>query len=410
MKIWIKLLIGTFIGILLGIYLPLEQTNTQEIFTYLSELIINIGRYAIFPLFFFAVTIGTHELREDKRLVRTYLRIITYLVLSTALLAIIGTVSVVVISPARIPIIIEESVRFSLPTFKEMLLTIFPANSFHVFIQSGNFMFPLYFLAFFLGLHFTFDKLVTKPTVQFFDSMSRIFYQINSFIIEVIGVGMIALAAYFWIQIRVTTEMELFRQLIIILIIDTVIVLFGIYPLLLYFFAGKQNPYKWLYGVFAPAITAFISRDSFFSLSMLTRHGKENLGIPRKIGAPAFPLFAIFGKAGTAMVTGATFLVIINSYSSLGIDFTQIVWVIGFSFLISFTLSTVPGLSAFVALSVLCSLYGNGVEEGYLIIRPIAPLLVSFGVLIDVVTSALAAFLVAHHEKVHKDIDVRDYI
>jgi Na+/H+-dicarboxylate symporter len=143
---------------------------------------------------------------------------------------------------------------------------------------------------------------------------------------------------------------------------------------------------------------------------MLTKHGKENLGIPRKIGSASFPLFAIFGKAGTAMVTSATFLVILKSYSSLGIDISQVLWVMIYTFLISFTLSTVPGLGAFVALSVLCSLYGNGVEEGYLIIQPIAPLMVSFGVLVDVITSAMATLFVARHENVHKEIEVRDYI
>jgi Na+/H+-dicarboxylate symporter len=410
MKIWIKLLIGSIVGVLLGYYLPLEGTNTRELFSFLSDLMINIGRYGIFPLVFFGLTIGTYELRQEKRVLRTYVRIIVYLLITTALLVIIGAVSVVLISPERIPIIIEESVQFSLPDVKEVLLKIFPKNLFLVFGHSGDFMFPLFFLAFFLGLNFAFDRLITRPAVQVFDSLSRIFYHINSFIIEVIGIGMIVLAAFFTIQIKTTAEIELFKQLITIFIIDSAVVIFGIYPALLYLFGDRENPYKWLYGVFAAAITGFISRDSYFSLSMLTKHGKENLGIPRKIGSASFPLFAIFGKAGTAMVTSATFLVILKSYSSLGIEFSQVLWVMGYTFLISFTLSTVPGLGAFVALSVLCSLYGNGVEEGYLIIQPIAPLMVSFGVLVDVITSAMATLFVARHEKAQKEVEVQDYI
>lgn len=410
MKIWIKLLIGTAIGIALGLYLPIEENKTQELFSFLTELVINIGRYGIFPLIFFGLLVGTNELHQERRVFRTYLRIIVYLILSSAILVAIGTVSVVIISAERIPIIIEESVRFTLPSFKELILSIFPKNLFQVFVRRGDFMFPLFFLAFFVGLNLSFDRMNTKPAVQVFDSLSRIFYHINSFVIEVIGFGMIILTGYFTMQIRTTTEMDLFTQLITILIIDTVVVVFGLYPLFLFLFGGKQNPYRWLYGVFAPAITGFISRDSFFSLSMLTKHAKENLGIPRKIGSAGLPLFAIFGKAGTAMVTGATFLVILKSYSSLGIALEQVVWVMGFTFLISFTLSTVPGLGVFVALSVLCSQYGNGVEEGYLIIQPIAPLLVSFGVLIDVITSAFTVFLVAEHEQVREDVEIRDHI
>lgn len=410
MKIWIKLLIGVGIGIILGFTLSTEGTGNEELFSFLWELVINIGRYGIFPLIFFGLTIGTHELREEKRVFKTYLRIILYLVLSTAILVVIGTLSVIVISPERVPIIIEESVEFTLPDIKDVLLSVFPKNLFQVFGLGGNFMFPLFFLAFFLGLNFAFDKVITRPVTQFFDSMSRIFYQINSFIIEVIGFGMIALSTYFIMQLKLTDELDLFTQLITILIIDTAIVVFGLYPALLYFFGGKKNPYKWLYGIFAPAITGFISRDSYFSLSMLTRHTKENLGVPRKIGTSGLSFFAIFGKAGSAMVTGITFLVILKSYSSLGIDVTQVLWVMVYSFLISFTLSSVPGLGAFVALSVLCSLYGNGVEEGYLIVQPIAPLLVSFGAMIDVVTSALATFLVAKRQNIQEEVEVQDFI
>lgn len=407
MKIWIKLLAGSIIGVLLGIFLKPAAT---EVFAYISELVINIGRYAIFPLLLFSVAVGTFELKNDKKILRIYGRTILYLAVSSLLLAVLGAVSVLLMAPERIPIVIEEEILFSTPGIKEILLTVFPRNLFQLFNDSGGFLLPVYFLAFFLGLNFTFDRLVTRPAVQFFDSMSRIFYHINTFVLEIIGLGMVALSAYLVLQTVATPELGLYSQLMLVLGIDTAIVLFGVYPGLLYLLADKKNPFRWLYAVLAPAIAGMVSGDNYFTLGFLIRNGKENLGIPRKIGSATFPLFALFGRAGTAMVSAVSFIVILKSYSSLGITALDFVWVVVFSFLTSFTLGSIPGLGAFVALSALCSLYGSGYEEGYLILRPVASLLVSFAVLLDVVTASFASMLVARHEKQQQEVEIKEYV
>ena len=218
MKIWIKLLIGTIIGILLGFFLPLNEAGQQETLSFLANLVIHIGRYTIFGMIFFSLAIGTYELKQDKKMVKVYVRIILYMVASTFLLVLIGIVSVVFIPIERVPIIIEEQSVFSSPGFRELILQVFPKNLFHVFITEGNFLFPLFFLAFFIGLNFSFDRLITRPAISFFDSMSRIFYQINSFVVEILAIGMIILSVQFIKEIRSTEELELFRQLLIILI------------------------------------------------------------------------------------------------------------------------------------------------------------------------------------------------
>lgn len=410
MKNWIKLLLGTAIGIVLAIFLSLHTSKQQETLAYLVQVVLHIGRYTVFGLVFFALAVGTSELREERKVVRVYSRTIIYMLLSTLLLVLIGTLSVIIIPIERIPIIIEEETVQRGQDIKEIILSIFPKNLFKVFITDGSFLFPIFFLAFFLGLNFNFDKLSTRPAVSFFDSMSRIFYHINSFIVEIFGIGMIILSIHFVKQIQLTQELQLFRQLLVILLINTGIILFGLYPALLYLFVKRDSPYKWLYAVIGPAVTAFLSRDVYFTLASLTKHGKESFGIPRRIGSATFPFFAMFGRAGTAMVTAVSFIVILTSYSSLGITFAQFLWVMIFSFLFSFTLAIVPGIGVFVALSSMCALYGRGIEEGYLILGAVMPILISFGVLLDVVTSAFASLLIAKHEDVHEEIEAGDFI
>jgi Na+/H+-dicarboxylate symporter len=410
MKLWIKLLLGSIIGLLLGLLLPIRDGSTPEIFSYLKELMIRFGRYGIFPLLFFSLGYGTYELRQEKKLFRVYARTLIYLVIATASLVILGTLSVFLLNPGRIPIIIESSSAITVPGFGDVLLNLFPTNLFQLFSSDGKTLMPLMFFAFFLGLNFSFDRLATRPATQFFDSMSRIFYHINTFITELIGIGSIALVAWLTFAIRTAPEAGLFSQLLLVLGINSAIVIFGIYPVLLYFLAGKRNPYRWIYGSIAPAIQGFISGDSFFSLNSLLKHGKETFGIPRKVGSTTFPLFALFGKAGTAMVSSISFIVILSSYSSLGITIPDILWIMALSFLLSFTISGIPGMGAIVTISLLCSSYGRGVQEGYLILSSVAPLIISFGVMLDVITAALASMLVARHEGMQKEIRLRDYI
>ncbi len=408
MKIWIKILIGSIIGVLLGTLLPGTE-KAMEAFSYLSRLFIQVGRYVVFPLVFFALMIGTYELKREKKIFHVYGRTILYLLLAAGLLIVVGMVTVLLFSPERIPIIVEQEKTFSLPGLRETLLAVFPENLFQALVGPGNVLLPVVFLALLLGVNLTFDLRITGPVVQLVDSLNRIVYHLNSLLCELFGIAMIAITTYFVMTVR-QYDLALFKQILIILGIDCALVVFAIFPALLYFLGGQQNPYKWLYAVLAPALTAFFSGDNYLTLVMLAKHGKENLGVPRRVGSAVYSLFAIFGRAGTAMVAGTAFLLVLKSYSSLEISFLQVLWTLAFSLFVSLTLGTVPGLGAYVALSILCGIYGRGIQEGYLILRPIAPLLVSFGVLLDVLSSAFVSLLVAKHEQVAEEVEAYDYV
>lgn len=251
---------------------------------------------------------------------------------------------------------------------------------------------------------------MTRPAYQLFDAMSRIFYHIGSFIVEILGFGMIILAANFTMQIIHTPQLILFNQLIILLTINSILVVLGVYPAFIYFLGGKQNPYKIIFAILGPSLAAIASGNSYFTLTSLILHVKENLGVPRKIGSATLPLFTLFGKAGTAAATSITFFLILKSYSSLLIGPMGILWIMLFSILTSFLAGTVPGIGILVSLAAMCKLYGKGIEEGFLIIGSIAPILVSFSVLIDTITAGVSTYLIAHHEKGNKEISVKDFV
>jgi len=407
MKIWIKLLVGSSLGLVLGFFIPVQA---QAFFDGLSGLLIGIGRYVIFPFVFFSLGIGASELRQEKRLGRVYLSALKYLALSAGVLVVIGTLSVLVFPPERIPITTIVAEKTLLPVgILDGLKVVFPRNMFNVFFGSGDFLLPLMVLSFLLGVNLDFDRQLTRPIVQIFDSLSRIFYHLNSLVVELFAVALIAIAAA-----RVShlshADMGMYKQLIIIVAVDTALVTFGVFPGALFLLGIKENPFRWLYASLGPAITGLFSGDHYVSLGVLSKHGKESLGVPRMVGSAVYPLFAVLGRAGTAMIGSVSFILILRSYSSLEINFLQTLWVMLWSFLLSFVLGAAPGAGAFYLLFMLSFRYGKGWQEGYLLLQAIAPLLVSFGAFIDVLSAAFASLLIAREENVWTEVETENFI
>ncbi len=406
MKIWIKLLVGTILGVIAGFFIP---DSVGGIMQSISGFVTGVGRYVIFPLVFFSLGIGTSELRQERRIVRVYLSVFKYLALSALLLILIGTASVLVFPPERIPIPIKSGAAYGMIDVMAGLTSIFPRNLFTVFFASGDFLLPLVVLAFLLGLNLDFDRQATRPIVQIFDSLSRIFYHMNSLVVELFAIAMIAIAAAMTMRIA-HAGLVMYKQILIILAADTAIVTLGVYPACLYFMGVKANPYRWLYAALGPAIAGLVTGDQYIALSMLSKHGKESFGVPRMIGSAVYPLFASIGRAGTAMISAVSFIFILRCYSSLEITVLQVLWVMLFSFLTSFILGAVPGMGAYFMIAALCGIFGQGRQEGYLILENIAPLLVSFGVFIDVITSAFTSLLIAREENLWTEVEMENFV
>jgi aerobic C4-dicarboxylate transport protein len=254
-----------------------------------------------------------------------------------------------------------------------------------------------------------FDRQLTRPIVQIFDSLSRIFYHLNSLVVELFGLAMIVITAAWMMRIS-HADLGMYKQILIILAVDVGIVVFGVFPGCLYLLGVKENPYRWLYAAMGPAIAGLFTGDAYLSLGVLSKHGKESLGVPRMVGSAVYPLFAVLGRAGTAMVASVSFILILRSYSSLEITFLQTLWVMLFSFIVSFVLGAVPGNGAFFSIFMLCGIYAKGLQEGYLILLTIAPLLVSLGAFVDVVASALVSLLIAREENVWTEVETESFI
>jgi Na+/H+-dicarboxylate symporter len=409
MKIWMKFLVAAVLGAALAMVLPSDDAELRGALGFLFDLSIRIGRYALLPLVLFSVPVAVFEQNEDKTFWRGLGRTLLVLVAAVAALGLVGVIVAAAVRPARIPLVADAASVGAVPGARDLLLSIFPDSPMAALVSS-RFLLPTFFLAILLGLAFSHDRAATKPVVQLFDSLSRIFYQINSFFVEFLGVLVIAVTARSVFELRSEARADVFRPLLITAGIEALVVAFVVLPAALWFFGGKKNPYRVLYGLLAPSIAALVSGDLYFSLGTLMKHEKESLGVRRRANALDIPLAAVFGRAGTALVTSTAFIVVLSSYSNLGVSPGSLLWIAVFAPVATLLAGASPDKGAMAALMSLCSLYGKGFENGFLIAAPVALPLVAIGAFLDALWIGCASLLLARRSELSQEKEARFFI
>jgi Na+/H+-dicarboxylate symporter len=409
MKVWIKLLIGAVLGILLGRFLP-NTTEVREMLLWLESFAIQLGRYTVIPVMLFSVTIAVYELRQGGQFWSLVFKSLLVLLGIAVFIISSGLAITLLFPPARIPILIEEQ---STPLPLDPLSNIsdlFPSNMFSVFVSDGIYLFPVCVCAFFIGIGLSYDRTFTKPVIALIDSCSRIFYHIAYFFSEILGIVIIVLAASWSVRFYEMITVDAFLSLAIFLIVVCTVLTVGVLPLLLYIFKPKSNPWAVLYASFSTALASFFSGDINFTIPVLFLHAKESLGVRRRSNSISISLFTTFGRAGSALVALIAFIVIVKSYSSLGIRTIDICTLALRALLLSFLLARYPGSGAYSMLIFLCTGYGRGFEAGYLILKPFAFYLIALGTFMDMMIAFFATFALGKMYDMQEEKNVREFI
>jgi len=409
MKIWMKYLIGALLGAALALVVPADDPGLRGIFSFLFELSIRIGTYALLPLILFSTPVAVFELNEDGEFWRKIGSTFLILLAAVAAMALLGVLVAAALKPSRIPLVADAAPVAKAAGVKDFLLSIFPGSPFAA-LSSGQFILPAFFLAVVVGLALSHDKAATKPVIVLCDSLSRIFYQINSFLVEFLGVLAIAVTARNVLELRASPSAEVYRSLLLVTGIEAAVVALVALPAILYFLGGRKNPYRTLYGLLAPSLAALVSGDLYFPLGSLFKHAKESLGTRRRSNALTIPLAAIFGRAGTTLVASTAFIVVLSSYSSIGVSAGSLLWIVVAAPLTTLLLGAAPGKGATTALMTLCALYGRGFENGYLLAAPVSLPLVAMGAFLDALWAGCAALLVSRKEGHALEKESRFYI
>lgn len=409
MKIWIKYILAASLGILAAFLLPFNISNVQKTIDFLTEMSLRFGRYMLLPFLFFSMTLAIYKLRNTGKLFHTTAYVVAISLISSLLLVVLGVITTLMIKLPRIPISVEKmtsSANLDIPT---RLMELLPYSSFSVFLD-GSFLLPLFIFAGFIGAGCASDTNASKLTVNLLDSLSKVFFAVMSFFVDMFAFAIIFITCTWTLAFKDILRSGVFTPLILLLAGEFVLIALIVYPLVLKLFFKEKTPYRVLYASIASLVAAFFSADINISLGVAIKHLKESLGVKRRIAAVAAPVFSVFARGGTALVTATAFIVILRSYSGLAIPFAEIVWIAFISFLISFFLGGIPIGGAFLSLTVLCTLYGRGFDATYLLLKPIAFILGSFATAIDASTMIFGSYLVGSRLKLNEYRELKKYI
>ncbi|MCQ2603890.1 MAG: cation:dicarboxylase symporter family transporter [Spirochaetia bacterium] len=401
MKIWIKYLLGAVAGAILGfIFRPFF--SDPDNFIIFRRIILNIGRYTFTPLIFFSVCVGISRLLYAKLLAKIFLKTGIFAVMTSALLTVIGGISVMLIPGGRIPIISIntcDASDFTVPGLAQHLTMIFPDSFLSIFTSSG-YLLPVLLLAFLIGINIHHNQMASsRPVIQLFDSLDRIFFEINNLIIEFLPIGILLLSAFFTATAITDRRITLYSNMLTIIAADCLLAALVIFPAAIYFCTrSNANPFKYLYAITSASIAAFFSGDIYFGAANLIKCAFENCGIKRKISSPIIGLMSVFGRAGTAMAAAVTFMTIIRSFSGIEITVPVFMSVMLHSFIFSMALGTVPGYGVMAELVMLCGWYGHGLQDGYMIMEPALFILLGLGALTDTIIMAAVTTVIAIQE------------
>ena len=407
MKVWIKYLIGLALGLLAAFILPTDNAAFANAVTFLTELFIRVGRYVVVPLIFTSAVVAVSKLRTSRLLLKTTGVTVLIIVASSLILTLVGLISILIVKLPRIPITVDVATEAFHLDVKGMILSLFPYSGFEA-LREGSFLLVSFIFAFVIGWESASEETAFKPVFALADSLSNLFYNIANFFTEIMSILGIAIVCYWMMDFRKVIEPGIYTPMLIMFLVDFVIVAGIIYPLILHFVCHDPHPYKVLYASVAPFILSFFSGDSNLVIPLANRHLSDSLGIRRRCRGYTYPMFSIFARGGSALVTTISFILIWRSYSSLSIPVSDILWIFGLSFGLSFLLGGFPSGGAFVLLTILCTKYARGFETSFLLLKPASMIICSFAALFDTLTAMVGTYIVAvktknieHHSITH---------
>jgi len=417
MKLWLKFTLSSFLGIMIAIFVPENQIINTMILS-IAEFSLRAGRFLVFPLVFFTLAVSVCQLRRDGRLGNVLIKLLLMTLASAVLYTIISVSTSLIIPVNRIPILTDSEGwksdipfrnEFFQPGLGEYLRQLLPINAFRIFQQPGDFLLPALLFSFLLGSQLFHDKEEAEPVYNLFDSFSRMFYKLNGLYTKLLIATAFSISYVSVHQILGISDFSSYYSLIILVLVTTLIILVIIQPLV-YFLITKKNPFTEARTFLPAVIISIISGDNFINMLVMIQSLKENGGMKRKISGLSIPFLTLFSKPGSALITALSMLTILKSYSSLELTVFQIAWVIGISILASTIIFSQSYLGIYSALLIACSLYGRGLQEGYVLILPVLPVLILIAGLLDTSSAAFLTLIFGENKEFRIPEEPEDFI
>jgi len=390
MKLWAKILIGLFLGIVIGNLFPDFSMSLKPI----GQLFIRAIKMLIVPLIFSSLLVGVAGMKDPKKMGRVGLKTFCLYLATTAVSITIGLTIGTLLEPGKgVSLNAASSISQTkdAPSFVETLLNTVPENPVSA-LSEGNVLQIIVF-AIILGISLVLSGKPGEPVIKVVNGIAEAMYKMTAMVMELAPYGVFALMA----TVAAEYGLEIILPLVKVLfgvylgcIIHALVTLGGSVTLI-----ARLNPVTFFKGIVDALAVAYTTASSSGTLPITIRCARQNLGVSNSISSFVLPLGATINMDGTAMYQGVAALFIAQAY---GIDLTfgHYVTIILTSTLASIGSAGVPG-AGLIMLTLVLNSVGLPIE-GIAIIAGIDRILDMARTTVNVVGDCAVTLLVAKSE------------
>ena len=368
MSLTIKVLVGVFLGILLGLFINLSGLNSQDgwintyivdgLFFVIGNMFVNGLKMLVVPLVFFSLICGVCGIGNLSTLGRVGGKSFLLYMMTTAI-AIAVAISIAVFVGLGQGMEIEETTSFiakETPPLVDVLINIIPSNPIHA-MANGD-MLPLIFFSILLGISMLMLGEKSTPFVKGAEIANEIMMKMVNIIMAAAPYAVFSLIAKSVAELGLELLIQLAAYVAVLVGALLVHLLFTL-MIVLKLFSGL-SPRVFLRKMRSTQVFAFSTASSNATIPVTLRTVTKRLGVDNAVASFTVPFGATINMDGTAIMQGVATVFIANIYG-LELGVTGYLTVILMSVLASVGTAGVPGVGL-IMLSMVFTQVGLPVE------------------------------------------------
>jgi Na+/H+-dicarboxylate symporter len=392
---WLQILLGLVLGVALG--WAARTWSIDWLGTTLSEIgriFVQLLRLAVAPLVFFAIAVSITNLRKVSNAARLAGQTLLWFLITSLIAVSIGLTLGLVTNPGSGSSLTPadgEAPEYS-GSWLDFLTGIIPTNIVEPFAELR--VLQIVFLAVIVGLAALKLGAKAAPVISFGESVLELLQKALWWVIRLAPLGTLGLIGrsvneYGW---DLLGDYVTFTAAVYI---GCLLVMFGVYPLLLRFFAGV-SPVQYFRGTWPALQLAFVSRSSVGTMP-LTQKVTERLGVPREYASFAVPFGATTKMDGCAAIYPALAAIFIAEIFDVSLGVQEYILIVFVSVIGSAATAGMTGATVMTTLTL--STLGLPLE-GVGLLLAIDPILDMIRTATNVAGQSAVPIIVSSREKI----------
>ncbi|EJW19693.1 DAACS family dicarboxylate/amino acid:cation symporter [Paenibacillus alvei DSM 29] len=339
----LRVLLAMALGLTLGAVFGKAAADVSI----LGSIYVSLIKMVVMPLVFAAIISSITSVKDPNVLKKLGTKTIALFLITTAIAAVIGLGTAVVIDPGSgIAQSSEAAQGFEqreIPTFKQVLLDLVPSNPINEMAQGK--VVPVIIFAAFIAVAITLEGLRNPEKVQpiraFFQSFSHVMFRVTKLVIKLTPYGVFGLMTSMAAKYGLSTLKELAWFIIAVYAACLIhmIVTFGS----LVAFGARVNPIRFFKKAYPTIAVAFTTRSSYATLPVNLEVITKRMKVSDRIASFVAPLGATINMNGCGGIYPAIVAVFIARVYGIDLNIADYLLIVGAATLASVGVAGVPG-------------------------------------------------------------------